>query len=402
MAAMGDSSAGSGGTAGRDAPLERARRLAPVIAGAAAEGERARRLAEPVVAALLDAGLYRLLLPRALDGAELEPAAFVRVIEEVGRADASAAWCLCQAAGCTMIAGYVTPEVAPAIFGDRRAILAWGPSPDARAVPVDGGYRVTGTFHFGSGCRQATWLGGQCAIKGPDGAARRRPDGAPETRWMLFPAERATILDTWHVIGLRGTGSDAFRVEDLFVPRERSAVRDDPAERRHAGPLYCFPTTSLYASGFAGVALGNARSALDALVALARAKTPRGLRQPLRESPVVQAELARTEARVGAARAFLLSLLEEVWEDVTRTGTLGLDQRVRIRMAATHAITEATAAVDWAYHAAGATAIFEGNAFERRFRDAHTVAQQVQGRQSHFETVGRVLLGLEPDTTAFI
>jgi alkylation response protein AidB-like acyl-CoA dehydrogenase len=95
-------------------------------------------------------------------------------------------------------------------------------------------------------------------------------------------------------------------------------------------------------------------------------------------------------------------LLEEVWEDVTRTGTLGLDQRVRIRMAATHAITEATAAVDWAYHAAGATAIFEGNAFERRFRDAHTVAQQVQGRQSHFETVGRVLLGLEPDTTAFI
>jgi alkylation response protein AidB-like acyl-CoA dehydrogenase len=219
---------------------------------------------------------------------------------------------------------------------------------------------------------------------------------------MLFPAPRATILDTWHVIGLRATGSDSFTVTDLLVPREYSTARDDPAERRHAGPLYCFPTTSLYASGFAGVALGNARSALDAFVTLAQAKTPRGLRRPLRESAVVQSELARTEARVGAARALLLTSLEEVWRSVVETGTLGLDQRVRIRMAATHAIAEASAAVDFAYHTAGATAIFDANPFERRFRDAHTVAQQLQGRQTHFETVGRVLLGLEPDTTAFL
>jgi indole-3-acetate monooxygenase len=191
-------------------------------------------------------------------------------------------------------------------------------------------------------------------------------------------------------------------VTDLFVPREHSAARDDPAERRHGGPLYCFPTTSLYASGFAGVALGNARSALDAFIALAHAKTPRGLRQALRESAVVQSELARTEARVGAARALILTSLEEVWRSVVETGMLGLDQRVRIRIAATHAITEATATVDFAYHTAGATAIFDVNPFERRFRDAHTVAQQLQGRQTHFETVGRVLLGLEPDTTAFL
>ena len=387
---------------GRPHPLDHVRQLAPLIEASAAEGERARRLPEPLVTALLDAGLYRLLLPRSLDGAELDPATFVRVLEQVSRADASTAWCLCQAAGCTMISGYVAPAVAREIFGDRRAILAWGPSPDGRAVPVDGGYRVSGTFSFASGCRQATWLGGQCAIHEPDGTPRRRPDGSAETRWMLFPAARVTLLDTWSVIGLRATGSDSFTASDLFVPREHSAARDDPAERRHGGPLYCFPTTSLYASGFAGVALGNARSALDAFVALAQAKTPRGLRQPLRESAVVQSELARTEARVGAARALLLGSLEEVWRGVVETGTLGLDQRVRIRMAATHAITEATAAVDFAYHTAGATAIFDEHPFERRFRDAHTVAQQVQGRQTHFETVGRVLLGLEPDTTAFI
>jgi alkylation response protein AidB-like acyl-CoA dehydrogenase len=387
---------------GRPDPLDRVRQLAPLIAASANEGERTRRLPEPLVQALLDAGLYRLLLPRSLDGAELDPASFVRVLEEVSRVDASAAWCLCQAAGCTMISGYVAPEVAREIFGDRRAILAWGPSPDARAVPIDGGYRVSGTWTFGSGCRQATWLGGQCVVHEPDGTPRRRRDGAPETRWMLFPAERATFLDTWSVIGLRATGSDSFTVSDLVVPRAYSAARDDPAERRLGSPLYCFSTTSLYASGFAGVALGNARSALDAFVALARAKTPRGLREPLRESAVVQSELARTEARLGGARALLLGSLEEVWRGVVKTGALGLDERVRIRMAATHAITEATAAVDFAYRSAGATAIFDEHPFERRFRDAHTVAQQLQGRQTHFETVGRVLLGLEPDTTTFL
>jgi alkylation response protein AidB-like acyl-CoA dehydrogenase len=145
--------------------------------------------------------------------------------------------------------------------------------------------------------------------------------------------------------------------------------------------------------------MGIARSSLDAFVILARQKTPRGFRQPLRESAIVQRDLARAEARLGAARALLLGSLEGVWEHVARTGVLGLDQRIQIRMAATHAIGEATAAVDFAYQAAGATSIFERNAFERRFRDMHTVAQQLQGRESHFETVGRFLLGLEPDTT---
>src|SRR5215510_6854667 len=257
----------------RSGPLARAEGLAPLIEASAAHGERERRLAEPLVALLHEARLYRLLLPRALDGAELDPVSFVRVMEAVSRADASTAWCLCQAAGCTMITGYVAPDVAREIFGDRRAVLAWGPSPDGRAVPVDGGYRVSGTFTFASGCRQATWLGGQCAIHDADGTPRRRPDGSGEARWMLFPAAQATILDTWRVIGLRATGSDSFTVSGLFVPREHSAARDDPAERRLGGPLYCFSTTSLYASGFAGVALGIARATLDAFVALAQAKT---------------------------------------------------------------------------------------------------------------------------------
>jgi alkylation response protein AidB-like acyl-CoA dehydrogenase len=353
-----------------------------------------------VLRALHDAGLFRLLLPRLLDGGEVDPVTFVRVIEAVARHDASAAWCLCQAAGCSMTAAYLPPAEARAIFGPREAVLAWGPSHDARAVAVDGGYRITGTWSFASGCRHATWLGGYCAIQEADGSPRRRPDGAPEGRTMLFPAERADVIDVWHVTGLRGTGSDTFTVTDLFVPRAQTVSRDDPAERRHPGPLYCFPSGSLYASGFAGVAMGLARSSLDAFIELARDKEPRASKRQVRDSGLVQVQVAQAEAQLGAARAFLLEALERAWAAVSRSGAdLDLEQRVQIRLASTYGIHQARQVVDTVHHAAGSSAVFTSSAFERRFRDIHTVTQQLQGRQAHFETVGRYLLGLEPDQT---
>ncbi len=384
-----------------DAYLDRIRRLAPQFEALGDEIERERRLPHPLLDALFEAGLFRLLLPRALGGAELDPVGFVRVIEAVARLDASTAWVLCQTAGCSMVAAYLPPDVAREIFADDpRGVLAWGPGPDARAVAVEGGYRVTGTWSFASGGRHATWLGGQCPILDADGSPRLR-NGTPETRTLLFPTTSARWIDVWHVIGLRGTGSDAFTVTDLFVPQAYSVARDDPSERRLAGPLYCFPTGSLYASGFAGVALGIARATLDAFVELARDKTPRGSTRALRESAVVQSQLAQAEARIGAARAYLLGSLDEIWREVGRVGSLSLTQRVRIRLAATYAIHQAKEAADVAYHAAGATAVFTSSAFERRFRDLHTVTQQLQGRLAHFETVGRFLLGLDIDT-AFV
>jgi alkylation response protein AidB-like acyl-CoA dehydrogenase len=376
--------------------------LAPLIGASADRAEQERRLPTPLVDALVEEGLFRLLLPRSLDGAEVDPVTFVRVIEEVAATDASTAWVLCQVSGCSMVSAYLDPDVAAQMFGsDPRAILAWGPASNARAVAVDGGYLVSGTWTFASGGRHATWLGAYCPIADAEGTPRRRADGSPDGRTMLFPATRATLIDVWQVIGLRATGSDSFSVSELFVPREHSVSRDDPAERRHSGLLYCFPTGSLYASGFAGVALGLARSTLDAFVALARDKTPRGLAQPLRENAVIQFQVAQAEVRLRSARTFLLAELDEIWRAVGRAGILGLEQRLRIRLAASHAIQQAREVVDWAYHAAGATAIFEGSAFERRFRDMHAVTQQLQGRQAHFETVGRFLLGLEPDTSFF-
>jgi alkylation response protein AidB-like acyl-CoA dehydrogenase len=379
--------------------VERARALAPTIAAAADRIERDRRLPPALVTALHEAGLFRLLLPRSLDGAEVDPATFVQVTEALGAVDASTAWCVCQTAGCSTTAAYLAPTVAREIFGGEPCgVLAWGPPTTSKAVVVDGGYRLSGRWSFASGGHHATWLGGQAPIVLPDGEPRRR-DGIAERRTLIFPAAAAARHDVWHVLGLRGTGSDAFSVSDLFVPHEHTVARDDPAERQVQAPLYCFPAGSLYASGFAGVALGLARTVLDAFVALAGDKIARGHGKPLRESAVVQAQVAQAEARLASARVFLLDALERIWRDVGRAGVLGVDQRITIRLAASHAIQQARGVVDAAYHAAGATAIFAAQAFERRFRDIHTISQQLQGRDDHFENVGKFLLGLPPDTT---
>jgi alkylation response protein AidB-like acyl-CoA dehydrogenase len=381
--------------------LRRAQALGPELEVAAEEIERCRELPDPVVEALIERGLFRLLLPRAFGGAELHPAAYVAVIEEIAKHDASVAWCLGQACGCTMTAAYLDPEVAREIFGPKAGIVAWGPPGPAEARAAPGGYRLTGNWSFASGSHHATWLGAHVAILAPDGTPQRRPDGGPVVRTLLFPKASATFTDIWHVIGLRGTGSDNYTVTDLFVPEKCTVLREATLKPRQPGLLYAFSSSNMYASGFAGVALGIARSALDAFVELARDKIPRGAKRTLRDNNVIQAQVSQSEARLGGARAFLLSSLDEIWQEVSVSGRLTTDHNTTIRLASTWAIHQAREVVDTVYHAAGATAIFESNPFERRFRDIHTVIQQYQGRQAHFEAVGQALLGLEPEGAMF-
>ncbi len=381
--------------------IESARELGPELDAAAEEIEQRRELPEPIVEALVERSLFRLLLPRSLGGAELPPAAYVQVIEEVAKHDASTAWCLGQANGCTMTAALLDPEVAQEIFGGRRGIVAWGPPGPAEAHAVAGGYRLTGTWSFASGSHHATWLGAHVAILGEDGTPRLRPDGGPVMRTLLFPKASAEFSDIWHVIGLRGTGSDSYTVDDLFVPKSHTVLREAEPKLRQPGMLYAFSSSNIYSCGFAGVALGIARSTLDAFIELARDKIPRGARRTLRDDNVVQSQVAQSEARLRAARAFLMGSLEQIWRDVAQSGRLTLDHNTTIRLASTWAIHQAKDVVDTAYHAAGATAIFDDNPFERRFRDVHTVIQQYQGRQAHFATVGQVLLGLQAEGTMF-
>lgn len=378
-----------------DAPA-RARRLAPLIAAAAPRIEAEQRLPDELLAALHGARLFRALLPRALGGDEASPLQFVRMMEILAAADASTAWCIGQASGCSAAAAYTPIEAARAVWGPANAALAWGailPGQTARAVP--GGYLVNGAWPFASGGRHATWFGGHCKMQEEDGGWRLGADGQPLDRTMLFPASAVALNGQWNVMGLRGTGSDTYTVTDLFVPEAFSVRRDRDEERQpHGqGALYRFTTTHFYAAGFAGVALGIARGMLDAFVALASEKTPSATTRRLADSPILQSGLAQAEGQWRAARAGLHAALAEA----EGRATLSIEDRVSIRLAATFAIHQAKAVADFAYAEAGASAIFEDGPFARRFRDIHAVTQQVQARKNHFETVGQHLMGLAPN-----
>ncbi|HEX3178459.1 MAG TPA: acyl-CoA dehydrogenase family protein [Methylomirabilota bacterium] len=378
--------------------LQTARALAPLIAAHADRIDAERRLPAALSEALHEAGMFRLLLPRSLGGGEVDPMTFVQVMEEIAKVDASTAWVIGQTAGCSMVAAYLAPAVAKDVFGGPRGVLAWGSGPQGRAVRVAGGYRLTGSWSFASGLHEATWIGAHTFVVNADDSPARHPDGASVVRTLLFPRAQATISDAWHVMGLRGTGSDTYEVRDLFVPEAYSAARDDAAERRERGPLYCFSSGNLYASGFACVSLGIARALLDAYIELAASKTAHRAKKALRDNAVVQTNVGLADARLRAARSHLLDTLADVHASAAKTADVTLEQRVRIRQAASYASREGREVGTLIYHGVGAQAIFTSGPWERRLRDLHSVSQQVQGRDDHFEAVGRFLLGLPPDS----
>ena len=380
--------------------LEAVRAIGPRIDAASAQVDALNNLPADLFAALIERDLFRLLQPRDYGGAELPPTEFVRIIEEVGKHDASTGWCLGQNNICSTVAAYLEPDAVQDIFRTPKDIVAWGPGPgEARAVP--GGYRLTGRFNFASGSRNATWLGAHVPILDPDGTRRTAPDGAAITYTLLFPKSKAQVQDTWQVIGLKGTGSDSYTVADLFVPAAFSLARSAAVKPRIAGRLYAFTPSTLYSSSFACLALGIARATHDAFIRDVRNSIPRGAKKPRGDNNVVQAKLGTAEAQLRSARMFLLGSLETIWAEVQRNGALTPEQNVTLRLATTWAIQTSREVVASLYVAAGAMAIFESNPFEKRFRDVHTLGQQIQGHAAHFETVGQILLGMAPDRPMF-
>ena len=378
--------------------VERARALAPLIAKEADEIERTRRLTPAVTTALIENGLYRALLPQSLGGAEAPLAIFMQMQEEIAKADASTAWCLGQCSVCAMVAAYLDRDAAEEIFNKPPGILAWGAiAHEVRAVL--GGYRATARWDFASGSRQASWLGAHVRIVEEDGTPRKKPDGTLEIRTILFPIESATMHDVWDVIGLKGTGTDSYSVDNLFIPEKFAALRDEPSALREPGPLYKISTHYVFAMGFAATSLGLARAMLESAIELSRKKTPQGL-SAMRENNAVQGLIGRTEATLRAARAFLYSTAAEVWRDLEAGSAMTEAHRIAMRIAATWTIHQATHVVDTAYHMAGATAVFAANPFERRFRDMHTIAQQIQARDTHYEDAGRAILSGKLPPTA--
>ena len=392
--------ANSADLAGDRSVIARANAVSAAVAAASDEIERSRRLPPALLDKLHEAELFRLLLPRSSNGIETDPVTFFHAIEAIARADGSTAWCLSQAGGCAMSAAYLDLPVARAIFGnDPRAVLAWGPGPRVKAIECDGGYRVTGVWAFASGGRHASWLGAHCPIFKADGSPRLEAGGVPAERTMLVRTEDVEWTDIWNTVGLRGTASDQFALNDFFVRSDHSITREFDRECRESGPLYRMGSGTCYQVGFAGVAGGIARGALDCFVDVARNKVARGTKSPLRDNAVVQSGLAQAEVNLRAARGFVLQSMADIWKHLCAGASITVEQRITVRMAATHAIHKAREAVDFAYNTAGATAIFENHPLERRFRDIHTVTQQLQGRASHFETVGAWMMGADADLT---
>lgn len=379
----------------------RARDLDPVISAAADQTERERRVPNHVMDAIAAAGLFKLLLPTSLGGAAADLVTYNGVIEALAMADASTAWCVSQALTSSHAAGFLPHHIAHEVFNSGYGVVAWGPPAGAaKAIAIHGGYRSNGKWRFASGAPHALWFGGHSIICDVDGKPRLDSAGRPINRTMLFPREKVTRLDTWHVIGLKGTRSDDYTVTDLFVPEAYSTWRDSAPDRVEMGPLYNFPMLTLYGVGFAGVALGLAAASLKAFEDLATMKSSGsgfGQTPVLASTSLVRADFAKATARLGRARAYAHEVMAESWQISTARGKFTLDERARLRLAITGTIQEAAKVVDYAYHAAGSTAIYEGSAFERRFRDMHAVTAHGQAQWSNFESAGQALFGSEPN-----
>lgn len=374
---------------------ERARALQPLLDEHGAEMDRRREVVPEVVDALVANDMLRLLLPRSLGGAELPLIEFCRTVEAIAWADASVAWFVNQSNVSSATSAAAMPhDAALACFGNPGVGLAWGARHgNSRAVRVEGGYRLSGTWSFASGGRHTTWMGAHSAVQNPDGTPHQRY-GKPDDRSFVFKRSDAQIVDDWFVLGLRGTGSDTYTVEDLFIPDAHAPARDALQERRETGPLYTMGSTLLYASGFCSVTLGLARRLLEAYIDLARGKHSRASINAMSANNAIQREIALLEAKLSAARAYLHAEVLAAY-DKAANGKLDVDGRMRLRLATTYGMNEASDVSIAAYRAAGTTAILNSAPFERRFRDAMSASQHLQGMMGHAEMVGRHILGVE-------
>lgn len=368
--------------------LDRVRDLVPTISARAAETERARRLPLELVDALRDAGVFRMYVPARLGGDELSLRAGAEVIETLARADGSTAWVALIGAGWTTVLCYLPDTTYRTLYsGGPDLIVAGAAAPTGTATPVDGGYVIDGQWAFASGCHHADWLVATTFVA--DSAAG--PDGMPENRIAVLRPDQCELLDTWHVSGLKGTGSTDFRVHDVFVPADWTApfYGATPTVQH---PADAVPALTRIALDHVGVALGIARGAIDDVLAIAPTRSPYGSPHTMDRDPVSQHEVGRLTAELGVLRAAFRDAIDEL-EDLVRTGgDFGLELRIRARQTAAHIADRAAAIVDRCYASCGTTGLRESNPLQRRLRDIRALTQHVSVSPTTFTTAGAFLL----------
>ena len=356
---------------------ELARELAP-------ETERDRRLPDRLVASLRESGLLRAGAPAELGALEMAPGESLRCAEEIASGDASAGWCVSIAMTSSLLAAYMPEQARSELFGDGQIAAGVWP-PRGKGRPQGGGVAVSGRWAFCSGIGHADLLFAGCMVEG---------ESLPSV--VGFRKEELEILDTWHTLGLRGTGSHDVVAAEVFVPRERVfSLFDGPVLDR---PLYRFPIFGFFALSIAAAALGNAQAAIDDLVALARAKVGLGSSRPLAERAPTQAAVGRATASLRGARAHYYEAVDAAWQAAQDTEPLAVELRNDLRLAATQAVRVSAEVARTMYDLAGGTAIYDDSPLQRRFRDAHTATAHFQVNEASREVPGRIILGLPAET----
>ena len=385
-------------------PLVRAAAaLRPAIRRWHEEIEREQRLPPPLVAELRAAGCYRMVIPRSLGGLEVDPLTYLRVVERLAEGAGSVGWNLANNSIGQLVTLGLPEEGVQEIHGGGPAIMAGtAVQGGGRAVPVDGGYRVTGRWPFGTGCRESAWMLGSFQVLDDGDQPRRRPDGTPlYWRGIFARSEAEVVPGSWDVAGLRGTGSFDWTVEGVFLPERRTVPHAhaplDNEWQRWPGVTYALPSQCWVGPHHSAVITGIARAGIDALIELAREKTPRG-RGPglLCEDPQVQEAVGRADAILNAGRAYRSAMIGELWNTVARGVATTLEQRARCRLASTYAADSARQAMDLVYRHGGSTSFRRDSRLAECWRDLHVVGQTVTIAPEWYPIGGRVYLGMDP------
>ena len=369
--------------------------LVPEIKNRVSEITDSRQIPIDLIHKMADGGLFRLYVPKSVGGHEVSFVEFLKLVSLIAQADASVAWCFNQNNVLATTSGFMHKSLAEKIWSDPRAILSNGPPISPNAIPVEGGYNLSGRWNFSSGSRHATWALAIAPISGRIGS---NGSDSKEMRDMFIPNNEVDWVDTWDVNGLRGTGSFSFTVNDKFVPEENTYVLGGPPVAE--GPLYLFSRTLLFCAGFATTALGAARSSIDSLIGDTSTRTPQD-QNKLSLQPFTHRELGQAEAIWRSANSYLNEAVEELWDQAINDRKLQEKSRVNLRLASTHAIREAVRVTDIIYNLSGSTAIFESTPIQRKSQDVRAISQQIQGRMAHYDTAGQFFLGLEPEVKLY-
>ena len=374
--------------------VARAAELRPVIEKGIEETQRLRHLAPATVEAFHEADLFRLLVPRELGGGGLTVFEAANVYHEVARVDGSAAWTLALVGSTTMFAAMLDADSAREILDEPRSICCGSIQPTGiRFIPVPGGYTVSGLARFVSGCQHAKWIAAGGLIF-DDTGYRRNAAGGPIVLCGFVPMSHCRVIENWDSTGLRGTGSHDVEIDPIFVPERHTFDLDDVTPRA-GDPFPGVPLVSKLGPGVGSVALGCAQGAVDALVELASAKTPFGTTKPLRERPALQLDVARAWALVDAGRASQQYAGSELARVFDSGNTPGAVELARLRAAYVQAAERALEAVEVVHAAAGSSTLAPGNHIDRAFRDVHAATQHLAISRSHYERIGRLVLGMD-------